>query len=291
MRLCRYNDNRIGLVEGAEVVDVTEILKELPPLSYPQPYGDQLIAALPGLRPRLSVLAKTAKRQPISSVAFKSPVANPSKIIAAPSNYQLHIDEGGRDAVLASGRKRMHIGEAGLFLKSNTSLVGMSEGVALRFPDRRNDHEAELGVVIGKTCEHVTEADALSVVAGYSMALDMVVRGPEERSLRKSIDTYSLLGPWLVTAEEIKDPDALEFSLWVNGELRQKSNTSKMIYSVRKQIAWATEFYTLYPGDIIMTGTPEGVGPVTPDDVMTMECEGIGRTEIKIRAYEGSKAA
>ena len=114
----------------------------------------------------------------------------------------------------------------------------------------------------------------------------MVVRGPEDRSFRKSVDTYAVLGPWLVTADEIADPDALGFTLSVNGEVRQQSNTAKMIIDVKRQISWATEFYTLHPGDIIMTGTCEGVSRVEPDDMMHLEFEGIGAMDVPIRAAD-----
>ena len=117
--------------------------------------------------------------------------------------------------------------------------------------------------------DRISVDEALSVIAGYSIALDMVVRGPEDRSLRKSGDSYAVLGPWLVTADEVADPQALDFFLNVNGEARQASNTGRMIMTIAEQIAYASRFYTLYPGDIIMTGTCEGVGPVTPGDIIT----------------------
>lgn len=141
---------------------------------------------------------------------------------------------------------------------------GGFNGVTIRFPDRRTDHEVELGVVISRKTGPVAEADALCVVAGYAIALDMSVRGPEDRSFRKSPDSYAVLGPWLVTADEVGDPGALDFSLRVNGELRQAANTREMIIGVASQIAWASSMYTLYPGDIIMTGTCQGVAPVKP---------------------------
>ena len=140
--------------------------------------------------------------------------------------------------------------------------------------------------MIGKTTSSVSYENALDVVAGYAIALDMVVRGPEDRSFRKSVDTYAVLGPWLVTADEIADPDALGFTLTVNGEVRQQSNTAKMIVDVKRQISWATEFYTLHPGDIIMTGTCEGVSRVEPGDTMHIEFEGIGAMDVPIRAAE-----
>ena len=141
----------------------------------------------------------------------------------------------------------------------------------------------EVGVIIGKVADRMSEADALKYVAGYCIALDMVVRGSEDRSFRKSIDTYSVAGPWMVTADEIPDPGHLNFSLSVNGEVRQASNTELMIISIQRQIAWASEWYTLYPGDIIMTGTPEGVSRVMPGDVMHCEIEKIGAMDVKDR--------
>ena len=142
----------------------------------------------------------------------------------------------------------------------------------------------ELGVIIGKVANNISEADALDYVAGYCIALDMVVRGAEERSFRKSIDTYSVAGPWMVTADEIPNPDNLQFSLSVNGEVRQASNTEWMIINIRKQISWGSQWYTLYPGDIIMTGTCEGVSRVVPGDVMHCEIEKIGAMDVPISA-------
>jgi 2,4-didehydro-3-deoxy-L-rhamnonate hydrolase len=111
----------------------------------------------------------------------------------------------------------------------------------------------------------------------------MVVRGSEDRSFRKSLDTYAVLGPWLVTADELGDPTALDFDLKVNGENRQTANTKDMIVGIARQIAWASEWYTLHPGDIIMTGTPAGVGRVNPGDWMTVRIDRIGTMEVPVR--------
>ena len=152
--------------------------------------------------------------------------------------------------------------DQGLFLKANSALVGPSEGVAVRFPDRRTDHEAELGVIIGRAGSNIARDDALDHVAGYAIAMDMVVRGPEDRSFRKSVDTYAVLGPWLVTADEAPAPDAFSFTLTIDGAVRQSAHTRDMILDVPGQIAWASQFYTLHPGDIFMSGTCDGVGRV-----------------------------
>jgi 2-keto-4-pentenoate hydratase/2-oxohepta-3-ene-1,7-dioic acid hydratase in catechol pathway len=111
----------------------------------------------------------------------------------------------------------------------------------------------------------------------------MVVRGTEDRSFRKSVDTYSVLGPWMVTADEIEDPQNLSFSLAVNGEIKQQSNTNKMLMSIARQIAWGSTFYTLWPGDVIMTGTCEGVSRVQPGDTMHCVIEGIGEMDVAVR--------
>jgi 2-keto-4-pentenoate hydratase/2-oxohepta-3-ene-1,7-dioic acid hydratase in catechol pathway len=112
----------------------------------------------------------------------------------------------------------------------------------------------------------------------------MVVRGPEDRSFRKSIDTYSVAGPWMVTKDEIPDPGHLKFSLAVNGVEKQASNTQFLILNIQKQIAFASKWYALHPGDIIMTGTCEGVSPVVPGDVMHCEIEKIGAMDVKVEA-------
>ena len=286
MKYCRYDDNRIGVVRDDKVHDVTPVVDRLPAHRYPFPIGDALVANLDSLRGEMERLADAADGVPVSSVTFLSPVANPTKVIGVPVNYQAHADEAKADAEVSVAARRGGIEEQGLFLKANSALVGPSEGVAVRFPDRRTDHEAELGIVIGKTACDVGYDEALDHVAGYAIALDMVVRGTEDRSMRKSVDTYAVLGPWLTTADEIPNPDSMAFELTVNGETRQKSNTELMIMDCRRQIEWASSFYTLHPGDIIMSGTCEGVSRVLPGDTMHLEFAGLGAMDVPIRAHE-----
>jgi 2-keto-4-pentenoate hydratase/2-oxohepta-3-ene-1,7-dioic acid hydratase in catechol pathway len=284
MRLCRYNDNCLGVVKGDKVHDVTKVLDSLPAQRWPLPLGDLLIANLARLRPEMEKLAATSPGQSLAGLSLKSPVANPSKIIGAPINYNDHIAESKADQGIAHGREIKTIGDWGVFLKANTSLVGPSEGVALRFTDRRNDHEAELAVIIGKEGTRIAKANARDYIAGYAIGLDMTVRGPEFQCFRKSVDSYAVLGPWLVTADEIADPNLVDFELKVNGETRQKSNTRFLVFNVERLIEYASSVYTLLPGDIIMTGTPAGVGPVKAGDTMNVEMAGIGRMEVKVRA-------
>ena len=285
MKLCRFNDQRLGVVLGDEIADVTSVTEALPAMRWPLPAtGDALIAALPKLRPEIERLARSAPRVRLAGAKLLSPVANPTKIIGAPINYNDHIEESKKDQGIAHGREIKTIGDWGLFLKANSALVGPSEGVALRFPDRRNDHEAELAVIVGQGGSNIAKADARRHIAGYAIGLDMTVRGPELPSFRKSIDSYAVLGPWMVTAEEISDPNAVDFECEVNGETRQKSNTRYLVYDVDRLIEYASSFYTLHPGDIIMTGTPAGVGPVRPGDTLTVDMAGIGHMAVAIRA-------
>jgi 2-keto-4-pentenoate hydratase/2-oxohepta-3-ene-1,7-dioic acid hydratase in catechol pathway len=284
MKICWFGDNQLGLVEGDQIRDVSAALKALPKPSYPAPKGDPLIANLAAIRSEIQKVAPGAKSLPIKDVRFLSPVASPTKIIGTPVNYLKHIEEAAAHREVFSNRNQGSIEEQGLFLKATSSLVGPGEGVKLRFLDRRTDHEMELGVVIGTFANNIPEARALDYVAGYCIALDMVVRGAEDRSFRKSIDTYAVAGPWLVTADEIQNPGALQFSLAVNGEVRQASNTQYMIMSIERQIAWASTWYPLYPGDIIMTGTCEGVSRVVPGDVMHCEIEKIGAMDVPVAA-------
>jgi 2-keto-4-pentenoate hydratase/2-oxohepta-3-ene-1,7-dioic acid hydratase in catechol pathway len=282
MKICRFDDDRLGLVDGSDVLDVTEALAAIPPQQWPYRYGDALIAHLPAVLEKATALKPRAARRPLAAVRLRPPVANPSKIVNAPINYQAHIDEAKRDQGIAHGREIKTIADWGLFLKSPSSLAGAGDGIRLRFPERRNDHEVELAVVIGREANRVARATALDYVCGYSIGLDMTLRGPELPSFRKSIDTYSVLAPWLVTADEVGDPGNLELWLTVNGEPRQRSNTSRMVYDVPRLIEYATSFYTLYPGDLIFSGTPEGVGPVKPGDEIRAGVERVGEFAIRV---------
>ena len=282
MRICWFNDNRLGVVKDGRVFDVTSVLVKLPKPTYPYPKGDLLIANLGTVKSDLLAAAETAKGQDAGEVRFLSPVANPTKIIGTPVNYKDHVAEAQAQRAVFTARHQGSIEEQGLFLKATSALVGPSEGVRVRFPERRTDHEMELGIVIGRKAANISDDEALSYVAGYAIALDMVVRGSEDRSFRKSIDTYAVLGPWMVTADEIPDPTQLGFSLAVNGTIKQQSNTRDMIMGIRRQIAWASSFYTLWPGDIIMTGTCAGVSQVRPGDVMHCEIEKIGAMDVRV---------
>ena len=284
MRLCFFDDNRFGVVEGDDVKDVTAVLDRLPAYRPPLPRHDPVIARLAELLPAIRAEAAAGVAQKVSGTRFLSPIGNPGKVVAAPVNYRAHHEEAIADPATFSRAHINRIQDSGLFLKATSSIVGTGAGVALRFPERRNDHEIELVAVIGTGGSNIAEADALDHVAGYTLGLDMTLRGAEERSFRKSVDSYTVLGPWLVTADEFGDPGDVQISLAVNGEERQNARTSDLILSVPALIAFASSFYTLHPGDVLMTGTPEGVGPVVPGDVLTAYVERVGRVDVTVRA-------
>ena len=268
MRLARFGDNRLGLVEGLYLRDVTVALDVLPSVRYPLPPDDPLISNLEAVLDRAQALAPTSPRVPLKDVALLSPVANPGKVVAASVNYPQPGDD---------------VRGGGLFLKATSSVVGAAEGIALDMRDRPSDHEVELAVVIGRTTRRVTRDAALSYVAGYCIGLDITLRGSEDRSLRKSLDSYTVLGPWMVTADEVGSPDALDLSLSVNGEMRQQSNTEFLIKNVAELIEFASSFYTLHPGDVLMTGTPEGVAPIFPGDTLEATINKIGAMRVAVR--------
>ena len=280
MRLCRFQGDRLGLVKGEHLVDVTDLFDLQP--RWPLPPGDWIIRQAVEMGPSLAGRAEGRGKIPVGDVRLESPVANPGKIIGAPINYRAHIAEAHADEGIGFGRSFADLKEHGLFLKASSALIGPSEEVRLRFPERRSDHEVELVVVVGREASQVSRDEALAHVFGYAIGLDMTVRGPEWPVLRKSADTYAVLGPWIVTADEVPDPNALDLSLRVNGELRQSANTRQLIYDVQALIEYASSFYALHPGDLIYTGTPEGVSQVRPGDVMDCEIEAIGRMHVGV---------
>lgn len=286
MKICRFDNNRLGLVEGSGesilVRDVTAALDVLPDYRYPLPAFDPLIANLPLVMDAIRRIAPGAHAFPLSQIKLLSPIANPGKIIAAPVNYAKHLDEAREQVEINFSNRIAAIQEVGLFLKATSSLIGAGDGVKIKHLNRRNDHEAELVVVIGKAGRDIPRAQALQHVAGYAVGLDMTTRGPEERSLRKSIDSYSVVGPWLVTVDEVADPSGIDFCLAVNGELRQQANTRDLIIDVPGLIEFASSFYTLHPGDILFTGTPEGVGAVLPGDRIVCSFNGIGTVAVQV---------
>jgi 2-keto-4-pentenoate hydratase/2-oxohepta-3-ene-1,7-dioic acid hydratase in catechol pathway len=289
MRLCRFDDDQLGLVEGSAIYDVTASIQSLPSCRWPFPMGDALIAHLSEICSAAQKLKPHARRFDLAQVRLRSPVANPSKIMAAPANYRLHVEIDANDPAVhhnvhneqLAGLDRP-VETLGLFLKATSSVVGPTPGISLNWQGKRNDYEAELVVVIGKAGKNIRAENAMEHIAGYCVGLDMSVRGPEERSFRKSADSYTVLGPWLTTADEIANPEQLTLWLTLNDAPRQRSSTAAMTVGIRRLIEIASSAYTLYPGDILMTGTPEGVGAVAPGDILVAGCDGLGEMTVPV---------
>lgn len=289
MKLCRFNGTRLGVVEGDRVHDITAVLDTLPALTWPLQPGDHVIRHIDVISRYAATAVSDSAGMPLASVHLDSPVANPNKVIAAPLNYAMHVSEVSSDKAIHHNTfntsfegYRTPIDKLGLFLKANSSVCGMSDGVRLSHADRRNDHEIELVAVIGSEAKDVSPGESMKYVAGYCIGLDMTVRGPEDRSFRKSPDGYTVLGPYLVTADEIERPDDLPFWIKVNDETRQQSSTRNLLVGIAELISLASRWYTLYPGDIVMTGTPDGVAPVNSGDVMEAWIDRIGTMRISV---------
>lgn len=282
MKICRFNHDRIGIIRQQRVYDITPMFHAIPPAHWPAPPADWMISHFPFVAKGLGVNWERLESYPLEQVNLNSPVANPGKLIAAPINYRDHIAEANADQQINHGKVYTDISEYGLFLKANSSLCGPNEIINLPIPDRRTDPEVELAVIIGQRARNLPVEQALEVVFGYAIGIDMTVRGSEFPSFRKSADGFSVLGPWIVTPDEIGDPNALDLSIRVNGQLRQHSNTRHLIYNVQRLIAYASTMFTLWPGDVIYTGTPSGVSPIQAGDRIEVSIERIGAMSVTI---------
>jgi 2-keto-4-pentenoate hydratase/2-oxohepta-3-ene-1,7-dioic acid hydratase in catechol pathway len=274
MRLVLFDDFQVGVLRGDEVVDVSHLF-EGRHAPFPRTFLIGAVARFDELRPKIEAAAAADRGRPLGAVRLLPPVLFPTKVLAAPVNYKKHQAE-------MSAANTIH--ELGFFLKAPSSLIGPGDTIRLPFRDRRTDHEVELAAVIGKECRHVKTAEALDFVFAYTILVDVTVRGGEDRSTRKSFDTFTPIGPCLVTPDEVPDPQDLRMRLWLNGDLKQDASTRDMIEGVAGLIQHASSIMTLLPGDILSTGTPEGVSPLKPGDVVTVEVERIGRMQLDVAA-------
>ena len=268
----------IGKVVGNRVVDLPASDATLP-----RTMRELLQAGPAALERAQAIDPEQAPGWPLADVRLEAPVPDPQKFLAIGMNYQKHKQEA-----LDAG---MQVPDTQIWFNKQVSCVnGPFDPVHLPRASDRLDYEAELGVVIGRRCRHVSVADAASVVAGYLVCNDVSVRDWQMRSptmtLGKSFNTHGPIGPWLVTADEVPDPHALQMRMLVNGELRQEVNTRELIFNVWEQIAYLSTVMTLEPGDILATGTPSGVGVAMKPpqfrragDVMRVEIDGIGHIE------------
>jgi 2-keto-4-pentenoate hydratase/2-oxohepta-3-ene-1,7-dioic acid hydratase in catechol pathway len=268
----------IGKVVGNQVIDLPASDPFIPRTML------EFLQAGPVLMDRARAIGpEAAVTYPLADVQLGAPIPNPSKYLAIGMNYRKHVEEA-----LAAGIK---VPDSQVWFNKQVSCVsGPFDPVHLPVASDKLDYEAELGVVIGRRCRHVSVADAPSVVAGYLVCNDVSVRDWQMRSptmmLGKSFNTHGPIGPWIVTADEIADPHGLNMRMLVNGEVRQEARTLEMIHNVWDQIAYLSTVMTLEPGDVLATGTPSGVGGAMKPpkylkvgDVMRVEIDGVGHIE------------
>lgn len=289
MKICRFNEDRLGVVVGSRVFDVSAALAALPAPTWPGPPGDRLIASLAKVLERIDPDGSGVRSYGVDEVRLQCPVTGAGKLIAAPANYRAHAQQDTLDPGVDHGIHRKSfegverpVDKLGLFLKATSALAGPADGIRIGIPDRRCDHEIEIVAVIGRSGANIPRADARTYIAGYTLGLDMTYRGAEDRSFRKSADGFALVGPWIVTADEIPDPDNIEFWLAVNGQERQRSSTAQLTVGISELIEIASRMYTLHPGDMLFTGTPEGVGPVVAGNVITVGASLIGTMQVQV---------
>jgi 2-keto-4-pentenoate hydratase/2-oxohepta-3-ene-1,7-dioic acid hydratase in catechol pathway len=283
MKLAVFNNHRVGVVEGDQVYDVTRAVPDAGP-AWPPVYMNRLIADWANRKADIDAARREAPALPLTSVTLLAPNPCPVHVFAAPVNYAKHVGEIGARSV-SSGKSP---NEMCFFLKATGSIVGAGGRIELpKGSKRRFDHESELAVVIGRTGRNVPREQAMDHVFGYSCLMDLTMRiepgvPQEERVTRKSFETFTPFGPWIVTADELTNPHDLRNQFSVNGEVRQDARTSSLIVDIPALIELISSVVTLYPGDVIATGTPEGVGPIEVGDTVRIEIEGIGAMELPV---------
>jgi 2-keto-4-pentenoate hydratase/2-oxohepta-3-ene-1,7-dioic acid hydratase in catechol pathway len=212
---------------------------------------------------------------------LRAPLMRPGKIVALGLNYVLHAKEGSFEVPK----------EPIIFVKVGSSVVGPGEVVRIPRNLGRMDHEVELAVVIGKQATEVSRKNAFRYVAGYTIVNDVSARSLQTKDLEKrhpwfrtkSFDTFTPMGPWIVTADEIRPPVRLNLECRVNGRLRQKANSRDLVFDIPTVIEFITKYITLDPGDVISTGTPGGIGPITDGDTVTCTIQKIGKLTNPVR--------
>ncbi len=285
MKIASFNEHQVGVVTDSGIIEVTHLLPAFL-AEMPRQRINWLITHWGELRGKLANAIGT----PVAPDRVTLLAANPGapQIYAAPANYRKHIGELGERAVTTGGRSAR---EQGFFLKAPASLIGAGQPILLpRGSARRFDHESELAVIIGKAARNVHRNDAMQYVFGYSCLIDATMRiekpaGEEERTMRKSFETFTPMGPYLVTADEVPDSGRLRNRLWVNDELRQDANTSEMIVPIAELIEMISSVLPLQPGDVIASGTPEGVGPIAPGDLVRIEIESVGTMTLSVQQH------
>jgi 2-keto-4-pentenoate hydratase/2-oxohepta-3-ene-1,7-dioic acid hydratase in catechol pathway len=286
VKIAVYDNNRVGVVDGARLVDISDLVPGWDPKA-PSVFMPAFMTAYAALAPRIRERLSAGPAVSWETVTLRPPVPAPSKILAAPVNYRAHQAEMTVPGAVYEGWTLHTVAHYGVFLKPPSSLLGSGGTIEIPFADRRTDHEGEVGVVIGRQGKDIRPEDAWEYVFGYTGVMDITVRGEEDRTYRKGFDTFTPMGPWIVTTDEIPDPRDLRLTLTVNGQVRQHASLRELIYDIPQLIAVASTRTTLFPGDVISTGTPDGVGPIRPGDRVVLSVEGIGELTADVALAAG----
>ena len=275
MKIIFFDDFRLGVLSGDQVVDVSDKVTDIPMVG-PHDLINGLIENFENYRSVFEAAAASGDGVPLDGVRIRPPLPRPINIDCMAVNY---MEDGTRSEPAPINA----------FTKAPNSIIGPDDTMVLQdIPATVFEGEAELGVVIGKRCYQVSEAEAMDYVFGYINLIDGSARGlPPAGNVffqMKARETFTPIGPYLITKEEISDPQSLPIKLWVNGNLMQDFNTDDMAHSITRCIEWISHVHALEPGDIIATGTNHGgLNPFHDGDVVELECEGLGRLKINIR--------
>ncbi len=276
MKLLFFDDFKLGVLKNdTTVVDVSSVVADIPRVA-PGDVINGLIARFAEYRPRLEDAVAKGSGVAVERVKIRPPLPKPTTIVAMAVNY---MEDGTRSEPAPINA----------FLKSPSAIIGQGDTMVLPdVPATIFEGEAELAVVIGKRASHVRAADAMNYVFGYTNFIDGSARGlpPSGNTFyqMKSRDTFAPIGPYLVTADEIRDPHRLQVKLWVNGTLKQNFNTDDMAHKIPRCIEWVTSIHALEPGDILATGTNHrGLSAFMDGDRIELECEGVGRLTFSVR--------
>jgi 2-keto-4-pentenoate hydratase/2-oxohepta-3-ene-1,7-dioic acid hydratase in catechol pathway len=295
MKICHYNSNQAGAVVDDKVYPIGDALVKAGHVRS----GYTMLEVIDALANNSVAMqcardaAQGAGSLPLNSVKLLAPITNPGSLWAAAANYRAHQEEmrgrvGAVDRASKTGDELM----AEFFLKPTSSIIGPNDTIILPKISKLVDFECELCAVIGKRARRVTEDQALDYVFGYTICWDISQRDPwgkgihNTRNIRKGFDTFSALGPWIVTKDEVGEPQNLSIKVLQNGKEAMTAHTSDMICGLREHIRFLTSCLTLRPGDLITTGTPAGVSKLNHGDHLHGTIEKIGSMELNVKAED-----
>jgi 2-keto-4-pentenoate hydratase/2-oxohepta-3-ene-1,7-dioic acid hydratase in catechol pathway len=302
MKICLYNSHKAGAVVGDKVYPIGDFLvqKALVKQDYTMVEIVDGLTSNPAVAKAVEGCIKSDKSTPLNKVTLRAPIYNPSAIWAAAANYAAHAKEdfsvaghpyAQRTAARATEKKEGPPDHEALmselFLKPPSSIIGPNETIIIPNPKSWVDYECELAAVIGKKAKNVSEKDSLDYVYGYTILMDISQREPGgSRSIRKGFDTYTPIGPWIVTMDEVPDPQNLKLKVVKNGEVTMEATSKDMICTVRELVRYLSNVITLRPGDIITTGTAPGSRKIDDGDTIKASIERVGEIELKVKVLK-----